>query len=103
MTGQDSGRIPVARVAFDLAPLSPGHLILSHHPKRISITWFPPGNGQVTLANDPVTALGNGITLQAGQGAITLSLQYHGEAVQREWYGIYSAGAYPVSWIEMLG
>lgn len=67
---------------------------------RLSLQFFAPAVGRVTLSNDPIGAEGKGMVLAAGQGSIIMRIDTHGDMVRRDWFALYTAGASPVSWVE---
>jgi hypothetical protein len=93
-----------SRVEFDLATtLTASHLLLSDSPKRVGLIFFPPNGGNVTLSNDTPVVAGNGIVLQQSQAPFILLLDQHGDSIQKAWFCIHSAGATPVSFLQIFG
>jgi len=90
-------------VEFDPAPSATAHRLMAASEKRLGITFLAPATGRVTLSTEPGVTDGNGLVLTAGQAPLELWLRHHGDAVQREWYGIYTAGATAASWVQVLG
>ena len=70
--------------------------------KRVGLILFPPVGGTAVLSNEPTVSGNNGITLQQSGAPVHLYAEQCGDAVQKEWYVIYSAGASVMGWIEVL-
>lgn len=90
-------------VEYDPAPASGPHQIVGPSSNRSAITFIPPGTGRVTLANQPVSADGNGIVLEAGGKPLRISMDEYGLTPTYAWYAFYVAGSTAVSWIQSVG
>jgi hypothetical protein len=91
-----------SRVQFDDNPGVSDRPFLSQSHKRVSVTFFAPITGTVTLHNEPGGTSGRGIVLNAGQSPYHLHVDTHGDCVQRSWYAVYTGVVAPVGFIEAL-
>ena len=90
------------RVEFDALGAVGSHQLLGSSEMRIAIQFFSPATGHATLANDPVAADGAGMVLTAGMQPVLLHQNSHGDIVHRPWYVLYSAGATPVGYMQIM-
>lgn len=94
--------MPRSKINWDQQSLVSAHQVIGPAQGRLTLIIIPPSVGHVTLSNSPVTADGQGLVLAAGQATLYLDVDDAGNVVQEPWYGLYSAGATPLSWIEVF-
>ncbi len=99
----DLGPNLASRVQFDQLTTAGPRIVLSSSDKRVSLTFFPPDTGAVTLSNDSPASFGQGIVLTPSSFPVKLHLKRDGDCVQREWFALYTGVFAPVSWIEAFG
>ena len=90
-------------VQFDAAPTTSSRSIIGPSERRLSLTFFPPNSGQVTLSTNPIVTFGNGIVLRAGQSPHRISRDREGDIVTQGWYAMYaSPSGDGIGWIEEM-
>lgn len=92
-----------SKIETDTGLLGQVHEILPYDESRVSLTFYPPQSGVVTLHTELPLFAGQGLVLSAGNMPITLWAKYHGEVVRKAWWAVYAAGATPISWIAGYG
>ncbi len=60
-------------------------------PKRVGILFVPANAGRYTISTENVITIDMGPTLQTSGPTIEITIEKHGELVQRAWYGLGSA------------
>ena len=56
--------------------------------KRTALLFTPAKGKRYTISNDPAVSLDGGLTLFDTAGPIEITLERHGDAVQKAWYGV---------------
>lgn len=72
----------------DIAPTTVSAEVLTGADNRIAIVFNRPSVGTVTYSLHQPAVLGQGITLGAGDGSVSLDIQRHGGMVCRPWQAI---------------
>ena len=57
-------------------------------PLRTTLVLGAPLTGQVTYSLNPNVTAGQGLNVQLGSSAVTLTIQDHGDMVRQTWYAI---------------
>lgn len=92
-----------SRVAFDgTTPTNTSHLLLPFSKDRIGLIFLPPATGRVTLTNEDVAVLDQGLTLSATSQPLVLLVREAGMCVQKNWNCITAAVTQITSWIEIF-
>lgn len=66
-------------------------LVVGPSPKRVAVLFVPGNAGRYTIGTENTVTLDSGPTLQTGGPTIEITLEKHGEIVQRAWYGFGAA------------
>jgi len=87
------------------APISTtAALVIGPNDQRVALMFSTPSNAGTfyTVSTDPGVTLGGGVNLLPTVGPVTLTIETHGDVVQRPWYGIASSGMATIGIIETV-
>lgn len=90
-------------IHFDAGAALGSRQFLPPSATRFRLVIFPPQGSRITIANDPISADGNGITLSPSSPPYEISWHSHGDMIFKPWFVFYNAGFTPVGWIEVFG
>jgi hypothetical protein len=90
------------RVFWDLITSSSAHRLLGQASNRRRLTFYPPSSGAIVISNNQNVTASTGIYFATGAAPLYLDVDFHGDCVTQEWYGIYTGGGSGVAWIETL-
>lgn len=69
---------------------------------RIGLMFTSPPTNRITLTTVGAAVLDQGLTLNPGQGPVTLNYAWHGELVRKGWRGITTVGAQNLAVFEIF-
>lgn len=90
------GRKTMSR-QHDFTATTTSQPLISGSDDRYAMILTAPLVGHVTYSLENPAVLGNGINLGVGDGAITISIQEHGDIVRRPWFIISDQAAAPIA------
>jgi len=69
--------------------------VLGPSTSRVAIVFSPPSTGSYTVSTEAGVTDGNGMVLVVGGCQLTITLETHGDAVEKPWYAIKNAAPAP--------
>jgi hypothetical protein len=66
-------------------------LIIGPSDKRVTLLFTPARGKRYTVSTDAAVTLDAGLTLFTEAGPLEITLDRHGDAVQKAWYGVAEA------------
>jgi hypothetical protein len=79
-------------------------MVMGPSVHRVALLFAPPAipGTSYTVSTDPAVALGGGINLVPGGPPVVITKVPFGDAVQKPWYGVASAGLSTIGFLETI-